>query len=59
MGGMLLSIGSVKSTTRLNFNSIGACASAADAVASASEAKTTIRAFVIVVLRGDRDIEEV
>ena len=50
MGAMLLSIGNDRSTTRLNFNSTGAWAKATDAVPNARESKTSIRAFIMIVL---------
>ena len=50
MGAMLLSIGNVRSTTRLNFNSTGAWAKATDAVPNARDSKASIRAFIMIVL---------
>ena len=47
---MLLSIGNVRSTTRLKFNWTGAWANATDAVPNARESKTSIRAFIMIVL---------
>src|SRR3954471_4678028 len=50
MGAMLLSIGNVRSTTRLNFNCTGAWAKATDAVPNARESTTSIRAFIMIGL---------
>jgi hypothetical protein len=47
---MLLSIGNVRSTTRLKFNWTGAWANATDAVPNARKSKTSIRAFIMIVL---------
>jgi len=47
---MLLSIGNVKSTTRLNFSWTDSWAKATDAVPNARESKTSIRAFIMIVL---------
>src|SRR5882757_22494 len=47
---MLLSIGNVRSTTRLNFSWTGSWANAADAAPHARETKTHIRAFIMIDL---------
>src|ERR1700694_2213597 len=47
---MLLSIGIVRSTTRLNLSWTGCCANATEAAANASETKTSIRAFIMLDL---------
>src|SRR6266850_6803539 len=47
---MLVSIGNVRSTTRLNFSVTACCANAADAVPKARASKTNVRAFIIVDL---------
>jgi hypothetical protein len=45
--GMLLSIGTVRSTTRLNFSCTGSCADAIDAAPSAKDSRTSIFPFII------------
>src|SRR5215467_14384515 len=45
--GMLLSIGNVRSTTRLNFTCAGSCAEAADAMPTAKDSRTNVFRFII------------
>src|SRR5262249_26025456 len=47
---MLLSIGKVRSTTRLNLSWTASCAAATDAVADTRDTRTSVRAFIMVDL---------
>src|SRR6266550_3880641 len=47
---MLVSIGNVRSTTRLNFSGTACCANAVDTVPRARASKPNVRAFIIVDL---------
>src|SRR5262249_60701216 len=47
---MLLSIGSVRSTTRLNLSWTASCAAATDAMPHARETRTSVRAIIMVDL---------